>query len=268
MPTDKLNFSCVLVTGGARGIGKALAEYFVHLGKKVILVGRNEWNFSAAAKEIDAEAYYVLDVGVSADIPAFVERITKEHPELDCIVNNAGVQRQIDIVDGDLEDFLSKADQEIDINIRGPLHLTMNLLLHLRSKPQATIVNVSSLLAFLPTRMASPVYNGTKAWLHFWTMNLRTALERVNDNIRVIGIAPPSVGTDLHREAEDPDDNKKHKSPTALTIEEFMEEIEPKLERGDYFIGAGPGVQLIERWQQNFEPVYESAVAKIKWGKP
>jgi short-subunit dehydrogenase involved in D-alanine esterification of teichoic acids len=259
--SDNLNFSCVLITGAGGGIGKALAEYFVSLGKKVLLAGRTESNLAAAAKEIGAHGYYVLDVGVSADIPAFVERITKEHPELDCLVNNAGVQRQIDIVHGELDDFLSKADQEIDINIRGPLHLTLHLLPHLRTKPHAAIVNVSSVLGFLPFRMASPVYSGTKAWLHFWTMNLRTALDRAKENIRVIEIAPPSVGTDLHREAEDPDDNKKHKNPNSLTIEEFMDEVRGKLERGDQMITAGPGVKLIEKWYEAFQGTYESAVA-------
>ena len=89
---------------------------------------------------------------------------------MDCLTDNAGVQRPLDIYDLDLR----KADQEIDINIRGPMHLSIGFLEHFKSKKAATIINVSSVLGFIPISIVNPVYNGTKAWLHFWTMNLRT----------------------------------------------------------------------------------------------
>lgn len=99
----------------------------------------------------------------------------KEHPDLDCIVNNAGVQRQLEVLRHN-EDLLDKADQEIDINIRGPLHLTLHLLPHLQKQNNPVVINVSSILGFLPFAFINPIYNGSKAWLHSWTMTLRTQL--------------------------------------------------------------------------------------------
>lgn len=117
---DNLNFNCALVTGGGGGLGRATAEYFVSKGKKVIIAGRTEANLIITHKEIKCAGYYVLDTGDTSKIPAFVDKITKEYPELDCLVNNAGVQRPLEVLKEDAADLLAKADQEIDINIRGP----------------------------------------------------------------------------------------------------------------------------------------------------
>ncbi|KAF4456340.1 hypothetical protein F53441_1499 [Fusarium austroafricanum] len=255
-----LAFNCAVITGGGGGIGRALAEYLISKGKKVLLAGRTESNLKSTTQEIGAAGYYVLDTGKTADIPAFVRKITSAHPELDCLINNAGVQRPIEVLKHD--DFLQKADQEIDINIRGPMHLSLNLLPHLKTKPNAMIINISSGLAYIPFSIINPVYNGTKAWLHFWSMNLRTQLK--DTNIRVVEIAPPMVATDLHRERENPDDNKKENAPHTLTLEEFMGEITPKLERGDETIGAGMAAKAVDTWFEAFGGRYEEAAKAYK----
>ena len=135
MSSSNLNFNCAVVTGGGGGIGRALAEYFISKGKKVLIAGRTESKLQSTAREIGAAGYYLLDTGKTSDIPPFVERITKDHPDLDCLVNNAGVQRPLKITED--KGFLEKADQEIDINIRGPMHLALGLLPHLQSKQSA-----------------------------------------------------------------------------------------------------------------------------------
>lgn len=173
MVSNNLHFQCALVTGGGGGIGKELSKYLISKGKKVIIAGRTESTLQSTAKEIGASAYYVLDTGAISDIPRFVQTVTSEHPELDCLVNNAGVQRPLEVLKQDADDFLGKADNEINTNIRGPMHLAVGLLPHLKSKPHALVVNVSSVLGFVPFSIINPVYNGTKAWLHFWSMNLR-----------------------------------------------------------------------------------------------
>ena len=257
---SNLDFKCALITGGGGGIGKALAEYFISKGKKVLLAGRTESKIRDTAKEIGATGYYVFDTGKAAGVPAFVKKITQEHPDLDCLVNNAGVQRELHPVTDAANDMLEKADEEIDINIRGPMHLAVRLLPHFQRKPSAVIVNVSSVLGFAPTNIINPVYNGTKAWLHSWSMALRTQLAQQGSNIRVVEIAPPSVGTDLHRDREDPDDNKKHKNPEAMTVEEFMDEIAGKIEKGDAMIAAGPANKIIDKWYESFGDFYKSKV--------
>ncbi|KAI1505166.1 NAD(P)-binding protein [Biscogniauxia marginata] len=246
MTHQNMDFKCALVTGGGGGIGKALAKYFISKDKKVLIAGRTESNLQSTAKEIGAAGYYVLDTGSISKIPNFIKRITAEHPELDCLVNNAGVQRPLDVKNQDAEYLLSKADQEIDINIRGPLHLAVGLLPHLRSKPHALIVNVSSVLGFVPFAIVNPVYNGTKGWLHLWSMNLRSQLK--GTVVRVVEIAPPTVATDLHRDRENPDDNKKENNPSALSVDEFMEEVSGKLESGAETIGAGIAADIIDKW--------------------
>ena len=102
---------------------------------------QSRWRLTTA-KEIGAAGYYVLDTGKTDYIPAFVKEITSDHPELDCLINNAGVQRPIEVLKND--DFLEKADQEIDINIRGPMHLALHLIPHFKQKPNALIMNVSA----------------------------------------------------------------------------------------------------------------------------
>lgn len=254
---DLLGFACAVITGGGGGIGKAMAQYFISKGKKVLIAGRTESNLQATAREIGATGYYVLDTGKVADLPEFVAKVTAEHPDLDCLVNNAGVQRPLQVLED--SDFLSKADQEIDINIRGPMHLTLSLLPHLQSKPHALVINVSSVLGFVPFSIINPVYNGTKAWLHFWSMNLRTQLKNAKSSVRVVEIAPPMVETDLHRERSDPDDNKKDRNPNALSVDEFMKEVSAKFERGDEMITAGMGNEAVDKWHEALGDKYPTS---------
>ncbi|OLN92833.1 putative oxidoreductase DltE 3 [Colletotrichum chlorophyti] len=255
--SDNLGFTCALITGGGGGIGKVMAQYFISKGKKVIIAGRTESKLQDTAKEIGAADYYVLDTGEVATIPEFVKKVIKDHPELDCLVNNAGVQRPLEVLKD--EDFLPKADQEININIRGPMHLALSLLPHLQTKQSALIINVSSILGYVPFSIINPVYNGTKAWLHFWSMNLRTQLKNGGSKVRVVEIAPPTVATDLHRERVDPDDNKKENNPNALSVDEFMEDVSKKLENGDETIGPGVAEEVVNKWFDTFGEEYAKA---------
>ncbi|RAH72410.1 NAD(P)-binding protein [Aspergillus aculeatinus CBS 121060] len=263
MAPPSLNFRCALVTGGGGGIGKALSSYLISQGKKVIIAGRTESKLKESAREIGAAAYYVLDTGLVDTFPSFIAKITSAHPDLDCLVNNAGVQRPLKLVEEEPEDVLARADQEIDINIRGPMHLTLGLLKHFKNKPDgALIVNVSSVLGFVPFAVINPVYGGSKAWLHFWSMNLRTQLSKGGfEKVRVVEIVPPSVATDLHRERDDPDDNKKDKNPSVLSVEEFMEEVSAKLERGDEVIAPGMSADIVRRWYEQYGGFYNEKAA-------
>lgn len=258
MSSPNYDFKCALVTGGGGGIGKALSHQLIKDGKKVIIAGRTESNLQSASKEIGAAAYYVLDTGNIASIPDFVKKLTSDHPDLDCIVNNAGVQRPLDVNKDDPADFASKADQEIDINIRGPMYLALYLLPHLKSQKNPLIVNISSVLGFVPFSIINPVYNGTKAWVHFWTMALRQQLK--DSKVKVIEIAPPTVATDLHREREDPDDNKKEKNAKALSVDEFVEEVRGKWRSGEESIGAGMAGDILQSWDDSMGEVCRKMV--------
>ncbi|KAI9753638.1 MAG: ribonuclease T2-like [Chaenotheca gracillima] len=257
MAPRTLDFKCAVITGGAGGIGRAMADWLIDQGKEVIIVGRTESKLQTAAKEMGGRAtYYVLDTGNISAIPEFVARIVRDHPEVDCLINNAGVQRPLDINNLDL----AKADEEININIRGPMHLASAFLPHFKTRPAgAVIMNVSSVLGFVPISIVNPVYNGTKAWLHFYTMTQRTQLAKAGANIKVVEIAPPTVATDLHRERADPDDNKKEKNPNALSVEEFMEFVVRGWREDKDMIGAGSSEKVVDRWYKEFGPDYEKA---------
>ncbi|KAF2029756.1 hypothetical protein EK21DRAFT_67067 [Setomelanomma holmii] len=255
MSTSNYDFKIALVTGGGGGIGKALSQQLIKDGKKVIIAGRTESKLKTTAEEIGASAYYVLDTGDVASIPKFVDTLLSKHPDLDCLVNNAGVQRPLDVNKDDPTEFAKKADQEIDINIRGPMHLALHLLRHFKSKENALIVNVSSVLGFVPFSVINPVYNGTKAWVHFWSMDLRAQLK--DSNVKVIEIAPPTVATDLHRERENPDDNKKENNKEAISVDEFTDEVIAKWKEGIEMIAAGPANKIVDAWKESMGPFWD-----------
>ena len=252
MSSPTLSFNTALITGGGGGgIGFAMAKWLLTLNKKVIIAGRTESKLQSASKELKDCPYYTLDTGNIPAIPDFISKLTKEHPDVDCLINNAGVQRPLDINNFEL----GKADQEIDINIRGPMHLAIGLLPHLKKQSHPVIVNVSSVLGYIPTSVINPVYNGTKAWSHFWSMNLRTQLK--DTKVKVVEIAPPTVSTDLHRERENPDDNKKDYNSAALSVEEFINDMTSQWEKGHEVIGAGPSQKVVDRWYGEFGGDYE-----------
>lgn len=260
-PVSTLLFKCALITGGGGGIGRAMAEHFIDMGKSVIIAGRTEATLKQTASEIGAKAYYILDVGNISSISSFVDQLVSKHPEVDCVINNAGVQRPFQVLGPDYGFDLNKADQEIDINIRGPMHLSVGLIPHLNEQPNGgVIMNVSSVLGYNPISLVNPVYNGTKAWIHFFSMNLRSQLRDAGSKIKVVEIVPPTVETALHRERKDPEDNKKaHGNKAALSLEEFMEQIVEGWRADKDTVPAGMGHELVEKWEKAYAEGYANA---------
>ncbi|WWC90934.1 uncharacterized protein L201_005872 [Kwoniella dendrophila CBS 6074] len=254
-PVDTLSFKCAVITGGAGGLGKAMAIELIKRGKKVLLAGRTESKLVETTKEIGAAGYYVLDTGNISSIPSFISKITQEHPELDCLINNAGVQKPLRVLEDDEYKFdLAQADQEIDINVRGPMHLTVGLIQqHFNKLEQgAVVMNVSSVLGFIPFSVINPVYNGTKAWLHFFTTNIRQQLEKDESKLKIVEVVPPQVESDLHRDRTNPDDNKKSSGAHALSIEEFMDDVNKGWEANLDTVSAGPGLDVTKQWDEVF----------------
>lgn len=123
-------------------------------------------------------------------------------------------------------------------------------------------MNVSSVLGLNPFSVINPNYNGTKAWLHMFTTNLRTQLRDAGTKIKVVEIVPPSVGTDLHRDRTDPDDNKKEKGAKALTVDEFMADVEEGWKTDLDTVSAGMGKDLVQKWDETFGSMYKEATDK------
>ena len=178
----------ILITGGGSGIGKAMAEALHARGARVIIAGRRREALAAVAAANPGMAFETLDVADPAAIEAFAARVVETHPDLNGLINNAGVMTAEDEID------LAVAEQTIAINLLGPIRLTAALLPHLKSKPAATVVNVTSGLAFVPLT-STPTYSATKAALRSWSQSLRHQL--AGTSVEVLEWAPPAVATDL-----------------------------------------------------------------------
>ena len=178
----------ILITGGGSGIGKAMAGALHARGAKVIIAGRRREPLEAVAAAHPGMALETLDVADPASIKTFAARVIETHPDLNVLINNAGIMVAEDGID------LAVAEQTIAINLLGPIRLTAALLPHLKRKAAATVVNVTSGLAFVPLT-STPTYSATKAALRSWSQSLRRQLAATS--VGVLEWAPPAVATDL-----------------------------------------------------------------------
>jgi uncharacterized oxidoreductase len=187
-----LSNNTVLLTGGASGIGLALAVRFLQAGSDVIIVGRRADKLAEAQQQYPALRTRVCDVADAHERTELVRWATTEYPRLNVLVNNAGIQNRVQLAE-DPADWDTRR-QEIVINVEAPIHLATLLVPHLRQQPGAAIINVTSGLSFAPAAFV-PIYSATKAALHSFTLSLRHQLKPTG--ISVLEIVPPAVNTDL-----------------------------------------------------------------------
>ena len=187
----QLESNTILITGGASGIGLALAERFLAAKNRVLLCGRREEKLLEAQRDHPGLRVYVADVGCEPDRLALRDWALADSPDLNVLVNNAGIQRYPEFGKGETWDEIQ---EEIAINLEAPIHLTSLFLPHLANRARAAIVNVTSGLAFVPIARA-PVYCATKAALHSFTKSLRKQL--AGTSVEVVELIPPAVDTDL-----------------------------------------------------------------------
>ena len=207
----KMTGNTILVTGGGSGIGRALAEAFHAGGNQVIIAGRRPGPLAEVAAANPGMASVVLDVADPAAVQAFAARVVHDNPALNVLVNNAGIMKTEDVLADPFD--LSEAELTIATNLLGPIRLTAALLPHLRRQPAATVVNVTSGLAFVP-RADTPTYSATKAAMHSYSQSLRFLLR--DTTVQVIELAPPLVATDLTP--------GQRQNPRAMPLDEYIGE--------------------------------------------
>jgi|SRR4051794_39066291 uncharacterized oxidoreductase len=206
----KLQGNTILITGGAAGIGRALAEAFHAEGNQVIIAGRRKQQLDQVVAANSGMKAMVLDVADRAAIGPCAERLKREHPSLNVVIHNAGIMRTESLQKGQVAD----AEAIVDTNLLGPIRLTAALLPLLLAQPRAVIMTVSSGLAFVPLSL-TPTYCATKAAIHSYTQSLRYQLK--DTSVQVMELIPPYVQTELLGP-------NQAKDPNAMPLKDFIAE--------------------------------------------
>lgn len=211
----------ILITGGASGIGRGLAEAFHKRGNQVIISGRRQAALDKVTAANPGMASLQLDITDKASIAAVAKQAMARFPALNVLINNAGIMRVEDAKRSPTS--LGDAEETIATNLLGTLRMSAALLPHLLEQPRSTLVTVSSGLAFVPM-FSSPTYSATKAAIHSYSMSLRHQLQ--GTSVEVVEIAPPYVQTELLGEFQASD-------PNAMPLADFIGEVMQLLERGE-----------------------------------
>ncbi|QCI98424.1 SDR family oxidoreductase [Agrobacterium larrymoorei] len=209
----KMTGNTILVTGGGSGIGRALAQAFHALGNTVIISGRRQSALDEVTKANPGMISVVMDATEADGIRNFAETLTRDYPDLNVVINNAGIMKNENIKAA--PDYLDTAEETISTNLLAPIRLTAALLPHFLQKPAAAVLTVSSGLAFVPM-VATPTYSATKSAIHAYSMALREQLK--DTSVEVIEIAPPYVQTTLQGEQQATDER-------AMPLDAFISEV-------------------------------------------
>ncbi|MHB8104192.1 MAG: SDR family oxidoreductase, partial [Dehalococcoidales bacterium] len=169
----KISGNAILITGGATGIGFGLAEAFLNASNKVLICGRRQAKLEEARKKLPQLQIHQCDVTLKDGRESLFNWIKNQHPDMNILINNAGVSGPIDFKKGVPEAF--KSEDEIETNFKAPVYLSAYFIPLLLGKKDAAIINISSGLAFVPMASA-PLYCATKAGLHSFTLALRHQL--------------------------------------------------------------------------------------------
>lgn len=218
----------VLVTGGGSGIGAALAGAFHARGSQVIIAGRTASRLEAVAAAHPGMATFTVDVADPVAVSALAAAVAERWPDLDTLVNNAGIQTLFDLA-ADTPPEPDAIAREIDVNLKGLINVAAAFLPLLRAQPSARLVNVGSGLAYVPL-VAAPVYSATKAAVHSFTLSLRHQLR--GTGVSVVELIPPAVETELHR-------NQPSGPPGAMRLDAFTRAAMRGLDSGKEEIAVG-----------------------------
>jgi uncharacterized oxidoreductase len=201
----------ILITGGTSGIGLGLARRFHAAGNTVIVTGRRRALLdsivaSAGERMIGLE----LDVDDPSSISALRDTVEREYPGVNVLITAAGIMHPENLLD---PGHLATAESTISSNLLGPIRTISAFTPVLSHKPNATIITVSSGLAFVPLPL-TPTYNATKSAIHAYSEVLRLQLAPVG--VQVIELVPPAVQTALMGQEN---------SDRAMPLEDFLTEV-------------------------------------------
>jgi len=230
----------VLVTGGGSGIGFSIAKAFADKGNQVILFGRTEDRLKAAVAQLPNASYIAGDVTNEKDVLELVKQVKENYGGLDILVNNAGTAR-LQPIDASVNIY-DTAKFEIEINYLSVLRLTELLLPTLKASKEAAIINIQSIVSYVPNVFLA-TYSATKAALHSYSQSLRLALQKSAPNVKVFEVFPPYVDTDLTKGVE----------ADKLTPTEVADDIIRSVESDSYAVRNGSTKDLYQLFRQSPE---------------
>ena len=189
----ELKNNTILITGGSSGIGLELARQLMGLGNTVIITGRDQTKLDQTRQKLPGIHTFQSDVSRPEAIQDLFQKVTRQFPQLNFLINNAGEMRRLDLHDQSLDVY--DIDREIVINLSGPVRMVQQFLPWLRTKNNAAILNVTSGIALVPFPLA-PIYSATKSGLRAYTRALRVQIKK--DNIKVFELVAPGAHTPLN----------------------------------------------------------------------
>lgn len=185
----------LIVTGGGNGIGREIVLNLLAKGARVAAVDMNEDALQETAKLVLVNrsrlSTHVLNVTDKVAIEYFPEMIVNIHGQIDGVINNAGIIQPFNKVN-DLD--FSVIERVMNVNFYGSLHMTKAFLPYLLQRPEAHIVNVSSMGGFLPVPGQS-IYGAAKAAVKIMTEGLISELK--NTNVQVSVVFPGAIATNI-----------------------------------------------------------------------
>lgn len=208
----KTTGNTMLITGGGSGIGRGLAEAFHQQGNQVVISGRRREVLEETTKANPGMEFLTADMNSAEDIERFGKELTEKFPALNVVIHNAGIMSEEKVQE--LRSTLPQAEAMVTTNLLGPIRLTAALMPLLLKQASATLVTVTSGLAYMPLAL-NPTYCATKAAIHSWTESLRYQL--AGTGIEVVELVPPYVQTELQGERQKND-------PNAMPLADFIAE--------------------------------------------
>jgi uncharacterized oxidoreductase len=245
----KINGNTILITGGATGIGFALAETLVNAGNKVVICGRRENKLTEAKYKLPQIEIKICDVSKEKEREALFVWTKNNYPGLNVLINNAGIQRMVNLKKGTKELF--DGENEIETNLVAPINLAAYFIPWFLKKKETAIINVSSGLGFVPIA-AMPVYCATKAAIHSFTISLRHQLK--DTSIKVFEIVPPAVDTELGKGTTSDESQEYRGVPPAEVAEATIK----ALAKNEYEIIVGEAKGLVAGARTNPEQAFQN----------
>jgi 3-oxoacyl-[acyl-carrier protein] reductase len=191
----KLKDRVAIITGGARGIGKAIASAFVRESVKVCLVDVNQGILETTQNEIQKTREEILaltcDITKSADVKAAVNQVQKTWGRIDILVNNAGIIRRGTIETVTEEDW----DRVIEVNLKGTFNCCKAVAGIMKQQGYGKIVNVSSIAGKMGDITSAPGYGPSKAGVDALTKTLARQLAPYGINVNAV--SPHAIETEM-----------------------------------------------------------------------